>query len=114
MAGPGKPGRRRKPIDLKKLEYYASFCDNETEIAHALGISVSKLDKDKAANPEIVEAIARGKTKGHAKVKAKLMELIEQGNLGAIIFWLKCRAGYRETQKIETENVSEIKLSWQD
>jgi hypothetical protein len=31
----------------------------------------------------------------------QLVKQIQAGNLGAICFWLKCRAGWRETDRIE-------------
>jgi hypothetical protein len=32
---------------------------------------------------------------------SQLVQQIRGGNLGAICFWLKCRAGWRETERIE-------------
>jgi hypothetical protein len=35
----------------------------------------------------------------------QLVQKIRSADLGAICFWLKCRAGWRETERIETRQV---------
>ena len=41
-------------------------------------------------------------------VVGKLMHLVEQGVPSAIYFWLKCRAHWSETQKVEVSNPNDI------
>ena len=53
----------RIQIDLRKVEEYAQVCDNEEEIANALGISYSTLQSRKRENEEFKSAIKRGKAK---------------------------------------------------
>lgn len=43
----------------------------------------------------------RGKAEANAKATGKLFKLVDRENLGAIAFWLKCQAGWRERQVIE-------------
>ena len=81
-------------IDLAKVEQYAQVCDNEEEIAQALGISYRTL-------VQFGEAIKRGKAKANVFVGGKLMEHIKAGNIAATIFYLKSRCGWKETSRQE-------------
>lgn len=49
----------------------------------------------------MAEAIKRGKLKGITVVANKLFEAANSGNTTAMIFFLKCQAGWKEAQKIE-------------
>lgn len=88
-------------IDLDKVEQYAQACDNEQEIAQALGISYSTLRRRKAECEQFEQAIKRGKAKANVFVGAQLMKLIKSGNVAATIFYMKSRCGWRETQRTE-------------
>lgn len=90
-------------IDLAKVEQYAQVCDNEEEIARALGISYRTLERRKAEFVEFGDAIKRGKAKANVFVGGKLMEHIKNGNIAATIFYLKSRCGWKETQRLEGE-----------
>lgn len=95
--------RREIPIDLKKVEEYAQLCDNEAEIALALGISQDTLTRRKQSRADFAEAIKRGKAKANIFVGGKLMQKIKAGDTASIIFYLKTRCGWKETQKIEAD-----------
>lgn len=89
-------------IDLVQVEALAQRGLTQQQIADALGISVSTLYKNKRENEEFVDAIKRGKAKGIAVATNKLFELMKEGNLGAVIFFLKTQGGWKET------NITEI------
>ena len=95
--------RTEIPIDLKKVEEYAQLCDNEAEIALALGISQDTLTRRKQSRADFAEAIKRGKAKANIFVGGKLMQKIKAGDTASIIFYLKTRCGWKETQKIEAD-----------
>ena len=95
--------RREIPIDLRKVEEYAQFCDSEEEIALALGISYSTLRRRKAESEQFEQAIKKGKAKANVFVGGKLMQKIKNGDTASIIFYLKTRCGWKETQKIEAD-----------
>ena len=95
--------RKEIPIDLNAVEEAARTCSSEAKIADALGISQDTLTRRKQNSADFAEAIKKGKAKAEIHAGDKLMELIEKGNLGAIIFFLKCRCGWCETQKIEAD-----------
>ena len=83
-----KRTRPRIQIDLEKVEQLAQVCDNEEEIALALGISYRT-------------SIKKGKAKANAFVGGKLMALIREGNPAATIFYMKSRCGWKETDRKE-------------
>lgn len=91
----------RIQIDLRKVEEYAQVCDNEEEIANALGISYSTLQSRKRENEEFKNAIKRGKAKANVFVGGKLMEKIKSGDTASIIFYMKSRCGWKETSRSE-------------
>lgn len=91
----------RIQIDLRKVEEYAQVCDNEEEIANALGISYSTLQSRKRENEEFKSAIKRGKAKANVFVGGKLMEKIKSGDTASIIFYMKSRCGWKETSRSE-------------
>lgn len=90
-------------LDLKKVEEYAQICDNEEEIALALGISYTTLQRRKKDYEDFGDAIKRGKAKANVFVGGKLMQKIKEGDTASTIFYLKTRCGWKETQKIEAD-----------
>jgi len=88
-------------IDLAKVESLAANGLTQEQIALALGISETTLYANKRENADLADAIKRGQAKGVAVVTNKLMESIKGGNMTGMIFFLKCRAGWKETQVIE-------------
>lgn len=95
--------RREIPIDLKKVEEFAQVCDSEEEIALALGVSYATLRRRKGDSEQFAQAIKRGKAKANIFVGGKLMQKIKAGDTSSIIFYLKTRCGWKETQKIEAD-----------
>lgn len=96
-----KMGRKPIEIDLKKVEEYAQVCDSEEEIARALGISQATLTRRKQDSDDFAEAIKKGRAKANIFVGGKLMEKIKDGDTASIIFYLKTRAGWKETNRTE-------------
>lgn len=88
-------------IDLKKVEEFARICDTDEEIAYNLGISPTTFYVRKRESAEFVEAIKKGKAEAKAYVVGKLMGAIDEGNTTAMIFWLKAKGGWTETQRQE-------------
>lgn len=91
----------RIDIDISEVERLAQVCDNEEEIALALGISYRTLQNRKKDFANFATAIKKGKAKANAFVGGKLMQLVKEGNPAAIIFYMKSRCGWRETVRQE-------------
>jgi transposase len=89
--------RHKTEIDYAKVELLAAQGLTHAQIADALGISEDTVTRRKKDTAEFADAIKRGQAKGIGLVTNKLMEQVKSGNTTAIIFYLKCRAGWRET-----------------
>lgn len=97
---------RTKPkieLDLEKVEEYAGLGLTREEIALSLGISYSTLNRRIKESEDVDTAMKRGRAKANIKVGNALMKAIEGGNVTAIIFYLKARAGWTEKQQIKAE-----------
>jgi hypothetical protein len=98
------------PIDYAKVEALAAQGMKHEEIAYALGISPRTFYRRKKDSAEMAEAIKRGEAKGEAVATTELFKLMKGGNLGAICFYLKCRRGWSEKIKIESNNTNTTKI----
>ena len=85
-------------IDLQSVEQLASIGLSDQQIADSLGISRSTLSRRKVDDEAFDTALRKGKAKAVEKVSNALMKEVEKGSLRAIIFYLKCRAGWREEE----------------
>ena len=70
-------------------------------IGHAIGEAGAPLD-EKTIRRHFRAELDRGAALCTVRVQRKLHELIDSGNPAAIFFYLKCREGWREVQRIET------------
>ena len=109
--GEQKRGRKRgrpawAPPDLSLVRALATQGMTSERIAETLGIGVSTLYRKKAQLREFREAIKRGAAEGEAVVSSKLFEKAKAGNVVAMIFWLKARAGWRDLPDPREVNVN--------
>lgn len=88
-------------LDIQKVEELAGLGLTREEIALSLGVSYSTLNRRAKEFEEVETAIQRGRALANIKVAGELMKAIEEGNVTAIIFYLKTRAGW--TEKIRAE-----------
>lgn len=96
--------KKTKPqiaIDLAQVELFASRGLTREQIAAALGISYSTLNRRSKDLEDLEAAIKRGEAKGIAKVADALFNKAIKGNTAAQIFFLKARAGWKETNRNE-------------
>lgn len=89
-------GRKLIPIDLKKVENFASRGLSQAQIAAALGVAESTVQDRVARYQEFRQALANGRAKGIAQVANKLFEACMRGEGWAICFYLKTVGGYQE------------------
>lgn len=92
----GRPAFEITPEVLEKVERLASQGMTQEQIADCLDISVSTLCKKKNDYAEFSEAIKRGSAKGIDFVTNALLENVQDMNVSAQIFYLKCKAKWRE------------------
>ena len=98
-----KVGRKRINIDLEQVENLAARGLGTTQIARALGVSWSTIDRNRKRSEEFEETIKRGKAKGIAQVTNSLFTSATDGNVTAQIFYLKNQDA--KTWKDRVENV---------
>lgn len=91
----------KTPIDIAKVEELASKGLTLEQIASSLGISVSTLERRKREKKDLTDAIKRGRDRGIAKIANKLFEAACEGNVGAMIFYLKSQGGWKDKIDIE-------------
>jgi hypothetical protein len=87
---------KKRPIDLDEVKKLAGLGLTEAEISYNLGFSPTYFNERKFKEPEIAEAIKAGRAKANAFVVSQLMNQVKTGNTTAMIFYLKCRAGWRD------------------
>lgn len=93
-----------KKVDLKETEELAALGLTHAQIAHALGIGQTTFYDRKKNCEDFEAAIKRGEARGIVHVTNKLREQIDEGNTTATIFFLKAKAGWKETQVIENNH----------
>jgi len=93
---------------LEEIEILAGRGLTNEMIYSYYGLPRSFWFEAKITNPDIEKACLKGKAKTISMVSGKLMEKIRQGNLTAIIFYLKTQARWSEhsTVGIEKEDSS--------
>jgi transcriptional regulator with XRE-family HTH domain len=89
----------------KKAEALSAQGLTMEQIATVLGMSASSLYEKQKENLELLESIKKGRDKGIATITNALFNSAKDGNLGAMIFYLKNRAGWKD--KVETEHTGE-------
>lgn len=90
--------------ELQKVEALAARGMEEQHIALCLGICAETLSRKKAEFAQLSQAIKRGKSKGIARVTAALLKNVDNGNVTAQIFYLKCQAQWREPEQHDNSN----------
>ena len=88
------PRQRHKPTEkqIGEATAYAVVGVPHHDIARLLGVSIKTLLK------YYRDEMDMGKVRANAQVAKSLFSSATSGNLGAQCFWLKCQAGWRETQ----------------
>lgn len=113
----GKPRGRRKealqrkqrsdkwdpdPEQLARLEAMAGVGLNLSQMAHILGLHVQSMIRRMREKPEIRAAVERGRALATMNVSQAAYKMAVSEKVPDMTkFWLKARAGWRDTQAIE-------------
>lgn len=92
------------------------------QVADYFGIALNTFHAACERQPEVFERYKKGQTKAIGSVAQSLLTQAREGNLTAAIFYLKTRAGWRETQVVDnvssdgsmTPKAKEIEMSKED
>ena len=90
-------------IDPKSVETFASEGLTTKQIADCLGVARSTFYEHKNKNPDISDALKRGRSKGLRTISNALFETAKGGNVTAQIFYLKNRNPERWSDRRQTE-----------
>lgn len=87
------PRPQLKPTDEQRqlVKFLVGTGAKQIEIAQLIGIR-----SDKTLRRHFRDEINRGVVEANGKAAQALAKKINEGSVAAIIFWLKCRAGWRE------------------
>ena len=88
-------------LDLEALKQMAAQGMSRQQIGSYYGVTGQWIGKLIKKHPELEEAFNAGLAQGINRASNKLMELIEAGNIVAILFYLKCQAGWMEQQYVK-------------
>ena len=94
----GRPFKERSEDLAKQVLAAAQFGIRHEDIAHALGMCVETL------NRLYSEELKKGGALANLQVAQRLYKkATEEGDTSAMIFWLKTKAGWRETSHQEID-----------
>jgi len=107
------PAKAHKPTDKlrKMVKDYSAVGTPQDDIAKVIGIDRNTLAK------HYREELDTAATKANAAVAGKLYSQCMAGNTSAMIFWLKTRARWRETDNnvtVVAEKISSITYVGED
>ena len=91
----GRPPHLSTETTRKQVYELSSVGTRYEDIATVLGISADTLTKYYA------EELKRGRIEANAAIASTLYEKAKSGDTTSMIFWLKSRAQWKETQKHE-------------
>ena len=105
---PESPGRPpHQPTDQSKIQVktLAAVGIRHEDIASKLGISADTLTK------YYRQELDEGRIDANAQIGKSLFEQAKSGNTSAMIFWLKTRAGWKETMVNEHTGIDGAPLN---
>lgn len=102
------------PEIIAKCERLAAQGLTMEQIGSVLGVSDTTLYVKQNENPELLEALKRGRSKGIATITNKLFEKASDGDTTSMIFYLKNRAPKEwceaERQAAQANQPAEVKV----
>lgn len=97
--------------DVAKISDLAGKGLNVAQIAAALGISKSTLERRAAEDSDAKEALDRGRAQADGAVIAAAFEMAKSGKYPTMsMFWLRARCGWKEPA--EEQHLIEVKLAY--
>ena len=100
----GRPPHEPSSATRRMVEHHAAIGTLHQQIAKILGLPLNTLKK------HYREELDLGLARANAVVSGTLFAEAKKGNITAAIFWLKTRAGWRETAKVEHSGGTSIEV----
>jgi hypothetical protein len=102
--------------EVKKIEAMAGIGLNVEEIASIYGVSKSTLTRGLKKNRAARDALLKGRSDAKKDVFQTAYEMATSGKCPTMtIFWLKCRAGWKEPKEEDLpppEEAEEYQIEW--
>ena len=108
---PKKAGRKRIEIDFDEVERLAARGLGPSQIADAIGVSWSTINRNRKRNADFDAIIRSGKARGLKMVTDALLESATSGNVQAQIFYLKNRDGDRWRDRQDVNVATTVSIS---
>lgn len=89
---------------LEKIEKMSGVGLTQLQIASYYGITPQCWHKTKKRDKRLDVAVKKGKSQAIVMVAGKLMQKINEGNLSAIIFYLKTQGRWSENSTVELKD----------
>ena len=96
----GRPPKKLTQEQIVQVEALAAYLTVE-QIADYLSVGITTFYEIMERQPEVSERYKKGKSKAIGVVAKSLMKNIQEGKEASIIFFLKTKGGWTETQKLE-------------
>ena len=96
---------------MAEVERLASRGLGPTQIARALGVSWSTIDRNRKRSEEFDDVIKRGKARGVQMVTDALMQSATEGNVTAQIFYLKNRDTENWKDRTDVNVATKVSIS---
>ena len=103
-------GRKKIEIDIAEVERLAGLGLTQEEIALSLGISIRTLERRKDEMAVLTEAIKRGQTLANTEVANVLFDKAKAGDMTAVIWWEKTRAG--RSDKVAVDHSGKVEIEY--
>lgn len=105
-----KGGAQKKTFDYERVEELAALGFSKTRIAQALNCCRRTLYARSMDDQQFAQAMERGRARADEKALSKLQSLIDDGQLGAITFYLRFISDIAKPAQIEANVTSDASL----
>lgn len=109
----GRPRTEFTEQEINKVEALAAVL-NTKQISDYFGISHVTFKAIRDRDERVSFAYKNGKAKAIASIGANLIKTAKNGNIAAMIFYLKTQAGWKETQVVEVQDVKSFNDMYND
>ena len=93
----------KEGLNYEMIETLSGQGCTQDQISLALGYGAQYLTQRKPNDEQLREAIDRGNAKGICKMTGKIFEMGMKENLGAAIFYLKNKAGWKDKVEMDAQ-----------
>jgi len=100
--------KRRQELKEQFLQYYDESKAMQATSAERIGVTGRTIENWRKSDEEFNEKMSEIEKKWGEWVKGKLMTLIENNNVSAIIFYCKTRLGFSEKKEVEVSTKKSI------